>query len=48
MNYRYWSKDKKKGDKNQMDKKIVLSNGAIAYRAEYKDQVIEEYKGNPF
>ena len=31
-----------------MDKKIVLSNGAIAYRAEYKEQVIEEYKGNPF
>ena len=27
-----------------MDKKIVLSNGAIAYRAEYKEQVIEEYK----
>lgn len=31
-----------------MDKEIVLSNGAIAYRAEYKEQVIEEYKGNPF
>lgn len=31
-----------------MDKKIVLRNGAIAYRAEYKEQVIEEYKGNPF
>jgi hypothetical protein len=31
-----------------MDKKIVLSNGSIAYRAEYKEQVIEEYKGNPF
>lgn len=31
-----------------MDKKIVFSNGAIAYRAEYKEQIIEEYKGNPF
>lgn len=31
-----------------MDKEIVLSNGAIAYKAEYKEQLIEEYKGNPF
>lgn len=31
-----------------MSKYIFIPNGGEAVEAEYKEQLIEEYKGNPF
>ena len=41
----YYFKNRKS---DEMMKEVIIPNGSVAVEAEYKEQIIPDYRGNPF